>query len=278
MRTPGAASAGNRLRLDQLLVEKGLAGGRGEARRLIEDGHVTVAGSVASRPGSAVGQDADIIVARPETRFASRGGLKLDAALARFPLIVAGTVALDTGASTGGFTDVLLRRGAARVYAVDVGYGQLAWTLRTDSRVVVIERTNIRYLTELPERPGIATIDVSFISLDLVLPAVRRLLLSDGQAVCLIKPQFEVGRRLVGKGGVVRSAEARMAAVGRVLANAQSDGWILGGLMESPILGPAGNREFLAWLHRDPSLGSVDLDCEVQRVVRDAEVAGDNQI
>ncbi len=266
----GGDGTGIRSRLDQRLIDHGLASGRGEAQRLIEEGRVTVNGRVASRPGAAIGDDAEIVVAKPEMHFASRGGLKLDAALARFAIEVEGLVAIDTGASTGGFTDVLLRRGAARVYAIDVGYGQLAWTLRTDSRVVVMERTNIRYVTQLPESPGIATIDVSFISLDLVLPAVSRLLRRDAQAVCLVKPQFEVGRHLVGKGGVVRSVEARSAAVGRVLANAVASGWLLGGLMESPIVGPAGNHEFLAWLHHDASLGIVDLDGEIQRTVRGA--------
>jgi 23S rRNA (cytidine1920-2'-O)/16S rRNA (cytidine1409-2'-O)-methyltransferase len=277
-RRQGRDGAVARTRLDQHLIDIGLASGRGEARRLIEDGRVTVGGRVASRPGSAVGDDAEIVVARPEIRFASRGGLKLDAALAQFPLDVAGVVALDTGASTGGFTDVLLRHGAARVYAIDVGYGQLAWSLRTDSRVVVMERTNIRYVTELPESPAIATIDVSFISLDLVLPAVSRLLTPDAQAICLIKPQFEVGRHSVGKGGVVRSVEAQSAAVNRIMTNALAGGWLVGGLIESPVLGPAGNREFLTWLHHDVSLGCIDLNRETQRVVRGSTLASDQQV
>jgi 23S rRNA (cytidine1920-2'-O)/16S rRNA (cytidine1409-2'-O)-methyltransferase len=218
--------------------------------------------------------DSEITVARPDVRFASRGGLKLDAALALFPVDVMGAIALDTGASTGGFTDVLLRHGAARVYAIDVGYGQLAWSLRTDPRVVVMERTNIRFVTELPESPGLATIDVSFISLDLVLPAVSRLLQRDAQVICLVKPQFEVGRHAVGRGGVVRSVDAQASAVERVLANALAGGWLLGGLMESPILGPAGNREFLAWLHHDTTRGSIDLDREIQRVIRGSTVSG----
>jgi len=265
--------SGVRSRLDQRLVDHCLASGRGEARRLIEDGRVTVDGRVASKPGSTVTDESEITVARPDVRFASRGGVKLDAALARFPVDVTGTIALDTGASTGGFTDVLLRHGAAKVYAIDVGYGQLAWSLRTDSRVVVMERTNIRFVTELPENPGLATIDVSFISLDIVLPAVSRLLRRDAQAICLVKPQFEVGRHSVGKGGVVRSVDAQSAAVERVLGNALAGGWLLGGVMESPILGPAGNREFLAWLHHDTSRGSIGLDLEVQRVVRGSTVA-----
>ncbi|MGH2389651.1 MAG: TlyA family RNA methyltransferase, partial [Chloroflexota bacterium] len=183
------SQTGEKARLDQLLVDRGLAGGRGEAQRLIESGLVRAGGVVLPRPGQAVALDIELVVERPAVAYASRGGLKLAAALDHFPVRVEGVVALDTGASTGGFTDVLLRRGAARVYAIDVGYGQLAWTLRTDPRVVVMERVNIRYLQELPERPALATIDVSFISLDLVLPVVQGLLTPEGQAVCLIKPQ-----------------------------------------------------------------------------------------
>lgn len=261
-----AKSAG-RIRLDQLLVERGLAAGRGEAQRLIGDGLVRSGDRVLDRPGQAVPPDLPLVVQPLPESYASRGGLKLAAALDRFPVLVAGAVALDTGASTGGFTDVLLRRGAARVYAIDVGYGQLAWTLRTDPRVVVMERTNIRYLRELPEQPALATIDVSFISLDLVLPAVQQLLAPDGQAVCLIKPQFEAGRCYVGKGGVVRDPEAHAMVLRRVLRRARDDGWRVGGLMRSPITGPAGNREFLAWLHRGPAPDDHDLERTVAGVL-----------
>jgi 23S rRNA (cytidine1920-2'-O)/16S rRNA (cytidine1409-2'-O)-methyltransferase len=246
-------------RLDQLLVERGLAAGRGEAHQLIVNGRVRSGERVLDRPGLAVPRDLPLLVERPEIRYVGRGGIKLAAALDHFPVTVAGAIVLDTGASTGGFTDVLLRRGAARVYAIDVGYGQLAWALRNDPRVVVMERTNIRYLQELPEQPTLATIDVSFISLDLVLPVVQRLLAPRGQAVCLIKPQFEAGRDQVGKGGVVRDPEAHAMVLRRVLRRAQEDGWRLGGLICSPITGPAGNREFLAWLHHGPA-GDDDLE------------------
>jgi 23S rRNA (cytidine1920-2'-O)/16S rRNA (cytidine1409-2'-O)-methyltransferase len=249
------------------LVETGAARGRGEARSLIEAGHVTVDGAVTLKPGQSIARAAVIHVEQPPVQYASRGGFKLVAALDRFPIDVAGRVTLDAGASTGGFTDVLLRRGATRVYAVDVGYGQIAWSLRTDPRVVVMDRTNIRYLTSLPELPSMATIDVAFISLDLVLPPIRRLLTANGQAVCLIKPQFEAGKSLVGKGGVVRDPLTHAGVLRRVLSNARDDGWLLGGLMSSPITGPAGNREFLAWLHQDPRSPTIDLEDEIQRVI-----------
>jgi 23S rRNA (cytidine1920-2'-O)/16S rRNA (cytidine1409-2'-O)-methyltransferase len=257
------------MRLDQLLVERGLAGGRGEAHRLIVDGRVRSGDRVLNRPGLAVPLDLPLAVEQPPTSYVGRGGFKLAAALDRFPVRVAGVTALDTGASTGGFTDVLLRRGAARVYAIDVGYGQLAWTLRNDPRVVVMERTNIRYLRELPEQPVLATIDVSFISLDLVLPAVRQLLTPHGQAICLIKPQFEAGRDQVGKGGVVRDPEAHATVLRRVLRRARGDGWRVGGLICSPITGPAGNREFLAWLHHEPAPDADDLERTIMGVLND---------
>ena len=254
------------MRLDQLLIERGLARGRGEAQRLIEEGRVRSGEAALVRPGQDVDPQIPLSVDRPEISYASRGGLKLAAALQAFPIGVAGVVALDVGASTGGFTDVLLRSGAARVYAVDVGYGQLAWALRTDPRVVVLDRTNIRGLERLPEQPGLATIDVAFISLDLVLPHVQRLLASDGQAVCLVKPQFEVGKGQVGKGGVVRDPAAHAAVLYRVLRNAGAAGWTVGGLIASPITGPAGNREFLAWMHRDPRLLPLDLTSAIAGV------------
>jgi 23S rRNA (cytidine1920-2'-O)/16S rRNA (cytidine1409-2'-O)-methyltransferase len=251
-------------RLDQLLVDRDLAASRGEAHSLITQGRVQSAGRALTRPGMAVGLDIPLDVDRPQRPFASRGGLKLAAALDRFAVPVQGQIALDVGASTGGFTDVLLRHGATRVYAVDVGYGQIAWSLRTDPRVVVHDRTNIRHLTRLPEVPGLATIDVSFISLELVLPAVRRLIECRGHAVALIKPQFEVGRGQVGKGGVVRDPASHALVLRRVLAAAQDDGWAVGGVIASPITGPAGNREFLAWLHHDLERGLADVENEIE--------------
>ncbi|MEA3340772.1 MAG: TlyA family RNA methyltransferase, partial [Chloroflexota bacterium] len=193
-------------RLDVLLVKRGLAKSRSWAQRLIRAGEVRVAGQISDKPGTRVATNAEIAVqARP--RFVGRGGEKLEAALARFGLDVAGMAAADVGASTGGFTDCLLQRGARRVYAIDVGYGQLAWRLRNDSRVVVMERTNARYLEDLPEPVDLVTADVAFISLRIILPVAARWLRPDGQVVALIKPQFEAGRREVRKGGVVRDPD-----------------------------------------------------------------------
>jgi 23S rRNA (cytidine1920-2'-O)/16S rRNA (cytidine1409-2'-O)-methyltransferase len=235
-------------RLDVLLVERGLAETRQRAQGLIMAGVVCVNGQPVTKPGTAVDLTADIELTSSPLEYVSRGALKLEAALERFNITVAGKVALDVGASTGGFTEVLLRRGAARVYAVDVGYGQLAWRLRQDQRVVVMERTNIRSVKSLPEPIELATIDVSFISLRLVLPSVARLMVAGGDAVPLIKPQFEAGREQVGKGGVVRDPAIHRAVLKRVLSEATESGWVVANLMASPLIGPAGNREFLAHL------------------------------
>ena len=233
-------------RLDLLLVDRGLAESRAKAQRFIRAGLVRVAGQVSDKPGTQVVADAEITLqARP--RFASRGGEKLEAAMVRFELDVAGVVAADVGASTGGFTDCLLQHGASRVYAIDVGYGQLDWRLRNDPRVVVMERTNARYLERLPEPVDLVTADVSFISLGLILPMAVPWLQSSGQVVALIKPQFEAGRREVGKGGVVRDPAVHRRVLERVLGVAAELGLGLGGLMPSPLRGPSGNVEFLGW-------------------------------
>ena len=233
-------------RLDVLLVERGLAESRTRAQAYVMEGRVRVGDRVFAKPGDTVDESTALTVDQPETEYVGRGGAKLAHALDRFGLDPTGLVALDIGASTGGFTDVLLRRGARRVYAVDVGYGELAWVLREDPRVVALERTNIRYLDALPERPALATIDVSFISLDKVLPAAGRLLAPGGRVVALVKPQFEAGRGLVGKGGIVRDPATHRAVLERVLSAAADAGWRLGGLVASPIRGRSGNREFLA--------------------------------
>lgn len=233
-----------RQRLDLLLHKAGLAQSREQARRLIMAGQVSVNGEVVDKPGTRVPLTAKIhIKARPP--YVSRGGLKLEAALAAFGLDVHGLVAADIGASTGGFTDCLLQHGAARVYAVDVGYGQLAWELRQDPRVVVMERVNARYLRGLPEPIDLVTIDVSFISLKLVLPAVILLLRPDGQIIALAKPQFEAGRKHVGKGGVVRDSAVHRAVLEDLLAWASTNNLQTQGLIPSPLRGPAGNVEFL---------------------------------
>lgn len=235
-----------RTRLDHLLVERGLVASRTEAQRLIRAGEVLVAGQVVDHPGTPVPTDAPVaLTARP--RFVSRGGEKLEAALIGFGVDVRGRIAADVGASTGGFTDCLLQRGAARVYAIDVGYGQLDWRLRNHPRVVVMERINARYLEQLPEKVHLVTIDVSFISLRLILPQVTKWLYPQGQVIALLKPQFEAGRRDVGKGGVVRDPAVHRRVIEEIARAAADLGLTLRGLMVSPLLGPAGNREFLGW-------------------------------
>lgn len=236
-----------RVRLDVLMAQRGLAESRERAQALILAGEVSVDGVQAQKPGQLVPSEAEITVRQPEP-YVSRGGYKLAAALDRFKIPVAGLVAVDIGASTGGFTDVLLQRGAARVYAVDVGRGQLHWRLRRDPRVVVLDRTNARYLTALPERPQLATIDVSFISLKLVIPPVLRLLEPGSSIIVLIKPQFEAGRKEVGRGGIVRSPEVHRRVLAELAAWLPGQGLCIRGLMPSPIRGASGNLEFLAWL------------------------------
>ena len=242
----------NRERLDKLLVDRGLAQSRERARALIMAGQVVVNDHLADKAGTQVSIDADIRLKGEDIPFVSRGGLKLARALDEFGLDVSDLIALDVGASTGGFTDCLLQRGARKVYAVDVGYGQLAWKLRQDSRVVNLEKTNIRYLEPdtLTESPDLAVIDASFISLDKVLPPTLRLIRDGGAVVALIKPQFEVGKGEVGKGGVVRDESKHRNVVGNVVALAESLGLAVCGVTESPILGPKGNREFLIHLRK----------------------------
>jgi len=240
-------------RLDRLMVARGLAESREQAQRLIMAGEVEVDGERQDKPGRMVLLDAEITVRRP-LPYVSRGGFKLAAALDTFAVPVAGCIAIDVGASTGGFTDCLLQHGAARVYAIDVGYGQLAWKLQTDSRVVVMDRTNVRHLDALPDGTlaDLAVIDVSFISLALVLPAVLRLLKPNAQIIALVKPQFEAGVDDVGKGGVVRNTDVHRRVLREICAAAQNLGLHPAGLIASPVLGPAGNVEFLLWLKREP--------------------------
>lgn len=242
-----------RERLDKLLVDRGLAPSRERARALILAGQVEVGGLVADKAGTQVERGVEVKLREPDHPYVSRGALKLVAALDAWGIDPAGKVALDVGASTGGFTDLLLRRGAARVYAIDVGYGQLAWSLRSDERVVVLERENVRHLEadKIPEPADLAVVDVSFISLALVLPKVAELLRPPGgkPIVCLVKPQFEVGRDSVGKGGVVRDPEARAGALAKVREFAAGQGFSVGPAIDSPIAGPAGNLEYLLLLH-----------------------------
>lgn len=233
-------------RLDVVLVERGLAETRAKARALVLAGDVSVNGRRESKAGAIV-QAEDIVVVSRGLPYVSRGGLKLAHALDHFSIMVSAHICLDVGASTGGFSDCLLQRGAARVYAVDVGYGQLDWRLRSDGRVVVMERTNIRHVAELPERPSLCTIDVSFISLRLVLPVVYRLTSDTALCVALVKPQFEAGRGQVGKGGVVRDVRVHRQVLGDVVAASEAAGWRARGVVRSPITGPAGNVEFLLY-------------------------------
>jgi 23S rRNA (cytidine1920-2'-O)/16S rRNA (cytidine1409-2'-O)-methyltransferase len=238
-----------KFRLDRLLLERGLAPSREKAQALIMAGEVLVDGRKADKPGQAVAGESRIeVLAQPP--FVSRGGVKLAAALDHFAIRVAGRVCLDVGASTGGFTDCLLQRGAARVHAVDVGSGQLDWKIRSDARVVVHEKLNARHLRreDLGEPVALAVCDVSFISVTLILPAVAPLLQPGGEMVILVKPQFEVGKGQVGKGGIVREAELQQAACRRVDEAARQLGFKTG-LTESPILGAEGNREFLLYAH-----------------------------
>lgn len=253
-------------RLDALVVARGLAETREKAKRLIEAGSVVVNGQVADKPGMMAAADAEISV-REGLPFVSRGGLKLQAALDGFGLDANGLTAADFGASTGGFTDCLLQRGARRVYAVDVGYGQLAWGIRNDPRVVVMDRTNVRYVQALPEPVDLVTIDVSFISLGLVLPAARRVLKPDaGQVVALVKPQFEAGREKVGKGGVVRDPAIHREVLNAARGMAREAGFRALGLIRSPVIGPAGNVEFLIYLALEGE--EPDWDANVERVLR----------
>ena len=244
-------------------------------------GAVDVDGQKQTKPGTAVADTAQVTVRGGALPYVSRGGLKLEKALAVFPVEPAGLVCVDCGASTGGFTDCLLQRGAARVYAVDVGYGQLAWSLRSDERVVVMERTNARYLTPdmFPEPMDLAVMDMSFISLGLVLPAVRALLRPGAQALCLVKPQFEAGREKVGRKGVVRDPAVHREVLVGFAASAASAGFALRGLDYSPVRGPEGNIEYLAWLGTDPAgaMTPAELSARAEEVVRLSHQALDGQ-
>lgn len=252
-------------RLDIVLVERHLAPTRSKAQALILAGSVYVDGQKRTKAGEAINADAAIEV-RGALPFVGRGGFKLQHALDQFKLDVTGKLAIDVGACTGGFTDVLLQRGAARVFAIDVGYGQLDYRLRTDDRVSVLERTNIRQLEALPDQvlADCSVVDVSFISLKLVLPAMQRLLRPDAWIVALIKPQFEAGPQDVGRGGVVRDPHVHRRVLRDTLAFAPSIGLAAHGLTASPITGPAGNHEFLAWL------GGAGPELDVERAIERA--------
>lgn len=258
-----------RTRLDVLVWQQGLAPSRAQAQALILAGQIAVNGQRLTRAGTAVAVDAVLTRLGEVHPYVSRGGEKLAAALAAFAIRVDGRVAYDIGASTGGFTDCLLQAGAARVYALDVGYGQLHWRLRTDPRVVVYERTNARYLQaqDLPERASLLTVDVSFISLRLLFPALAPLLTPQAEGIVLIKPQFEVGKGQVGKHGVVRHPQQHAQVIGDVLTVAQLCGFAVGGALPSPLLGPRGNREFLAYLRLGgPVMPAQDVEALAVRL------------
>ena len=256
----------NKTRLDVLLVEQGLQESRQKAQATIMSGLVFVDGQRVDKPGTAVPNTAAIEIRGNVLPYVSRGGLKLEKAMATFPIDLHGAVCGDIGASTGGFTDCMLQNGAEKVYAVDVGYGQLAWKLRSDPRVVCLERTNARYLTheQVPEELDFASIDVSFISLKLILPAVHGLLREAGHVACLVKPQFEAGREKVGKKGVVRDPAVHREVLDHFLEHAKDSGFTVLGLTYSPIRGPEGNIEYLGYLEKgERQERSFDLDALV---------------
>jgi 23S rRNA (cytidine1920-2'-O)/16S rRNA (cytidine1409-2'-O)-methyltransferase len=244
-------SAFKKNRLDVLLFEKGLVESRERAKALILEGNVLVNGTVVDKAGALVRQDDELTVAN-KMPYVSRGGLKLDHAIRHFEIDVKGKTAMDVGASTGGFTDCLLQHGAVKIYAIDVGYGQFSWILRTDERVILFEKTNIRYLDKdlISDEIDIAAIDVSFISLLKVIPNVMEFLKPSGVMVALIKPQFEAGRKDVGKGGVVRSEEKRLEIVENIKGQTENMGLEILGVTPSPVKGPKGNVEYLLYLRK----------------------------
>lgn len=253
-----------KIRLDVALVDGGFAESREKAKRLIMSGIVYVNNQKSDKAGNTVTAD-DIIEVRGQTlKYVSRGGLKLEKAMQVFPITLDGFVCADIGASTGGFTDCMLQNGAKKVYAIDVGYGQLDWRLRTDERVVNMERTNFRYVTknEISEDLDFASVDVSFISLSLILPVMRNLLKEGGTAVCLIKPQFEAGRENVGKKGVVREKSVHISVIEKIIGLLDENKFSLLGLDFSPVKGPEGNIEYLCYIRKDEEPKSNKFSAE----------------
>ena len=253
----------NKMRLDVLLVERGLQESRQKAQATIMAGLVYVGGQKVDKPGTNVADDAEIEVRGKVLPYVSRGGLKLEKAMQTWPITLTGKICADIGASTGGFTDCMLQNGAEKVYAVDVGYGQLDWKLRNDARVVCLERTNARYLSrqEVPDVLDFASVDVSFISLKLIFPALYALLREGGEIACLIKPQFEAGREKVGKKGVVRDPAVHLEVLENFLNHAKENHFTVLGITYSPIRGPEGNIEYLGYLRKsDEDDGTYDLE------------------
>ena len=251
-----------KIRLDTYLVEQGFYETRSRAQAAIMAGQVLVDELKIDKPGTPVKPEAKIRLLGDQLKYVSRGGLKLEKALQVFPVSVAGKVMADIGASTGGFTDCALQNGATKVYAVDVGYGQLAWKLRSDPRVVNMERTNARALEEssLSEKVDAASIDVAFISLEKILLAVKKILKPDGFVIALIKPQFEAGKEHIGKKGVVKDPEVHKEVIHRIISFAQAEGWSIGGLDFSPVKGPEGNIEYLLYLTAAPNENEINVD------------------
>ncbi len=257
-------------RLDVMLYERGLAASREKAKAIIMSGIVYVDNQKADKPGADYSEDVSIEVRGSTLKYVSRGGLKLEKAMEVFPITLDGCIAMDIGASTGGFTDCMLQNNAAKVYSIDVGYGQLAWKLRTDERVVNLERTNFRYVTseQIPDEIDFFSVDVSFISLKKILPAARGFLKENGSGVCLIKPQFEAGRENVGKNGVVRDPKVHLSVIEDILAFAGEIGFEVLGLDFSPVKGPEGNIEYLMYIRKCDectALSGIDAGDVVRR-------------
>lgn len=259
-----------RARLDKVMVERGLVQSRTRAQVLVMAGEVIVNGEVAVKSSTLIPLDAVVELVSPMP-FVSRGGQKLSAAIHVFGIDLTGRICADVGACTGGFTDAMIQNGAARVYAIDVGYGQLDWKLRQDSRVVLMERTNARHLQALPEKVSFVAVDVSFISLKLILPAVCKWLDSESDVVTLIKPQFEAGRRFVGKGGVIRDPTVHRRVLSDLLDWFGENGLGVFGLLRSPVTGSSGNVEFLTWLRPD-SAGPIDTESAILSVTSSPEL------
>lgn len=265
----------DKIRLDQRIVQLGLLESREKAKAMIMAGQVYVNGQKELKAGTNVKPD-DSIEVRGSMEFVSRGGYKLKKAMSVFPISLKDKICMDIGASTGGFSDCMLQNGAKKVYCVDVGYGQLAWKIRSDPRVVNLERTNIRYVTDeqVPDKIDFASVDVSFISLELVLPVAYNLLSDDGETVCLIKPQFEAGRENVGKKGVVRDGNVHKDVINKIYSFAKQLGFAVCGLDFSPIKGPEGNIEFLIYLKKYGTDEEIDVDSVVSKAHKELDVNG----
>lgn len=265
----------DKIRLDQRIVQLGLLESREKAKAMIMAGQVYVNGQKELKAGTNVKPD-DSIEVRGSMEFVSRGGYKLKKAMSVFPISLKDKICMDIGASTGGFSDCMLQNGAKKVYCVDVGYGQLAWKIRSDPRVVNLERTNIRYVTDeqVPDKIDFASVDVSFISLELVLPVAYNLLSDDGEIVCLIKPQFEAGRENVGKKGVVRDGKVHKDVINKIYSFAKQLGFAVCGLDFSPIKGPEGNIEFLIYLKKHGTDEETDVDSVVSKAHKELDVNG----